>query len=129
MTLQMQRQGVEAPSYATLSLSDEDSENTIVYVPKLRVLYWVETATVNMEEFNVYDHGEDTCIAPVTAATVTKTTKATRVFRCAEGGKLDLTASLVFCPHHNTPSGSGNNHLREQRDVSSWRFFQKKNLS
>ena len=101
----------------------------MVYGPKLRVLYWVGTATVNMEEFNVYDHGEDTCIAPVIAATVTKMTKVTRVFCCGEGGKRDLTASFVFCPHHNTPSGSGNNHLREQRDVSSWRFFQKKNLS
>ena len=78
-----------------LSLSDEDGDNTMVYGPKLRVLYWVETATVNMEGFNVYDHGEDTCIAPVTAATVTKTTKATRVFRCGEGGKRTTTHQTV----------------------------------
>ena len=128
-TLQMQRPGVKAPSYTILSLSDDDGENTIVYGPKLKALYWVETAAANMDEFKLYEHNGDTCISPDPATTVTtvvETMKATRVFRSGEGGKRDLIASFVFCPHDNTSSGSGTITFASSETYQVGDFFRRK---
>jgi hypothetical protein len=99
----MQRPGIKAPSYTTLSLSADDGQNAIVYGPKLKVLYWVETATVNLAETERYEYSDRVGIAPVPAATMAMTTPTptpTHLFRSDEHGKRELIASLNFHPHH-----------------------------
>ena len=95
----MQRTAIKAPSYTTLSLSAEDGQNAIVYGPKLKALYWIETTTIDLTEAEGYEYGVDVDvgIAPVPAATVT----ATHVFRAGEHGRHELIASLNFGPHHS----------------------------
>jgi len=94
----MQRSGVKAPSYTTLSLSAEDGGNTIVYGPELKALYWVETTAVDADGSDVYlyQHCGDT--PPVLTA---ETMMAeTHVYRSGEDGRRELFASFAFNPHH-----------------------------
>jgi len=92
----MQRSGVKAPCYTTLSLSAEDGGNTVVYGPELKALYWVETTTAHTDGSDLYEHGGHISQVPTAEMMMAET----HVYRSDEDGRRELFASFVFNPHH-----------------------------
>ena|ERR1700733_2462739 len=91
----MQRSGVKAPCYTTLSLSAEDGGNTVVYGPEFKALYWVETTTTDTDASDLYEHGGHISQVPTAETTMAET----HVYRSGEDGRRELFASFVFNPH------------------------------